>query len=65
MRQIAKEGTGDQGKVFVQVVRVVYRTPGFSVSKIMSKNEACNSYFLAWPPSIFQACGSLHSKRSL
>ena len=58
LRQIADEDTGDRGKVFVCVIRVVYRTPGFSVFKRIFKNEA-RSYFLVWPPSTFQACGSL------
>ena len=58
LRRIANEDTGDRGKVFVSVIRVVYRTPEFSVSKRISKNEAC-SCFLLWPPSISQVCGSL------
>ena len=58
LRRIANEDTGDQGKVFVCVIRVVYRSPGFSVSKRISKNEAC-SCFVLWPPSISQVCGSL------
>ena len=53
LRRIANEDTGDRGKVFVCVIRVVYCTPGFSVSKRISKNEAC-SCFLLWPPSISQ-----------
>ena len=64
LRRKANEDTGDRGKVFVGGIRVVYRIPGFSDSKKISKNEAC-SYFLVWPPSIFQACGSLYSNRSL
>ena len=48
-------------EVFVCVIHVVYRTPGFSVSKRISKNEAC-LYFLLWPPLIFQACGSFYGK---
>ena len=56
--RIANEDTGNRSKVFVCVIRVVYRTPGFSVSKRISKNEAC-SCFLLWPPSISQVCGSL------
>ena len=58
LRRIANEDTGDRGKVFVSVIRVLYRTPEFSVSKRISKNEAC-SCFLLWPPSISQVCGSL------
>ena len=64
LRRIANEDTGDRGKVFVRVIRVVYRTPGFSVSKRISKgnflfeNEAC-SCFLLWPPSISQVGESL------
>ena len=64
LRRIANKDTGDRGKVFVCVIRVVYRTPGFSVLKRISKNEAC-SHFLVSPPSICQLCGSLYSKRSL
>ena len=66
LRRTANEDTADRGKVFVYVIfrRVIYRTPGFSVSKTFSKNEA-SSYFLVWPPSICQLCGSLFSKRSL
>ena len=33
LRRIANKDTGDRGKVFVCVIGVVYRTPGFSVSK--------------------------------
>ena len=64
LRRIANEDTGDRGKVCLRYIRVVYRTPGFSVLKTFSKNEA-SSYFLVWPPSICQLCGSLFSKRSL
>ena len=64
LRRIANEDTENRGKVFVGGIRLVYRTPGFSDSKIISKNEAC-SYFLVWRPSFFQACGSLYSNRSL
>ena len=56
---IAKEDTGDRGKLFGCVIRVVYRTTGFSTSKRISKNEAW-SHSLVWPPLIFQACGSLY-----
>ena len=58
LTRIANEDTGNRGEVFVCVIRVVYRTPGYSVSKRISKNEAC-SCFLLWPPSISQVCGSL------
>ena len=51
VRRKANKDTGDRGKVFVCVIGVVYRTTGFSVSKRISKNEAC-SCFLLWPPSI-------------
>ena len=64
LRQLVNKDTTDRGKVFVCVIRVVYRTPGFSVSNRMSKNEA-SSYFLVWPPSICQLCGLLYSKRLL
>ena len=57
LRRIANKYIGDRGKGFVSVVRVVYRTPGFSVSKRMSKNEV--SHFFVSPPSICQLCGLL------
>ena len=64
LRRIANEDRKDRSKVLVCVIHLAYRMPAFSVSKKPSENEAC-SYFLVWPLSILQACGSLHSKRSL
>ena len=64
LRRIANEDTGDRGKVFVCVIRVVYRTPEFYVSKRFSKNEA-SSYFFVWPPSICQLCGSLYIEQTI
>ena len=56
LRRTANEDTGDRGKVFVCVIRVAYRTHGFSVSKRFSKKEA-SSYFLVWPLSICHLSG--------
>ena len=64
LRRIAKEDTGDRGKVFVCDICLIYRTTGLSASERISKNEA-GSYFLVWPSLIFQACGSLYGKQSL
>ena len=41
LRRIANEDTGDRGKVFVCVIRVVYRILVFYVSNRISNTEAC------------------------
>ena len=62
-RRIANKDTGDRGKVFAFVICVVYRTPGFSVSKRISKNEASSYFFFRHLP--FANCVGRFSKRSL